>query len=628
LDRRTGQVLETVAANPLGSPSYIARSDRDLVLMLENQRIGVLPLDDLSGRSYKRSPQLPGGRIVGRALLAGRTVVIPVASGVATVDLDDFNRAPQLIRLDQPGAIDIADGQIVTVLDGVARGYLAWDVAEALLRERIAESPADPGPATTLADLAFRAGREPEIIGAVEIAAGIATFPDDRTRLFDTVRTIIESSQHAWLARAAGETFDGPSVLDPARLETLTDTLGRFARSPEQIVAFQLADGRLREMLADDAAALAAYQRVLGEPELAVAPWTGPTATLRAELEASRRVRELVARAGLEIYEPYALEASAALEAAPQDDEDELERIARGYALAPAAADAWLRIAEAEAETKPIEAVRATERALQVIALRRAAGGDPDDRLLGRALGARVQLLLAQDRIAEAADVLRAAAREHPDVTLLAGDTVLDVDSTLASIARSLAERQALARIGDPVFEAEPALIGGHLLLPLIHDTDDSASPAPDTFAEALIVTSDGRLACFEPGEDGAALAQRWSIELDAAPLLLRRDARSALVAQQLEDRTRIARLDIRDGSPIWTIDSLEDAAELNDGRNALRRPSRIFAADARTLALADRTGAIAEQNAGGSILPIKNSRECLRTDDQHTVCLACTNVL
>src|SRR5205823_4059888 len=103
--------------------------------------------------------------------------------------------------------------------------------------------------------------------------------------------------------------------LDIKYMAQVIDRLGRAANTPDERVSHLMALGRLRDAESKPALAAEAYQSVLSDTTLSAASWQGRTASVRAEIEATRRIRQLLLDRGAAAYTAFEAQAAAELAA-------------------------------------------------------------------------------------------------------------------------------------------------------------------------------------------------------------------------------------------------------------------------------------------------------------------------
>ncbi|USN98626.1 MAG: PQQ-binding-like beta-propeller repeat protein [Phycisphaeraceae bacterium] len=582
------------------------------------------------------------GAFTGRIAAAGDRLLAPVESGVLLIspgsDLE-------LVPLDSTGNIAAAPGQILIADDTRLRSYLAWGVASAMLKQRIENSPADPGPAITYAELAFRAGHHEEVLPAVDLALAAIdragpTEPSRRAtdRLFDASLGMIDKAHEQW--------FDQPNAPDRASradadaiVPGLIDRLGRIADSPAQRVAYAFALGRQHEASGRPQAAAAAYQGLLADPLLATTSWRGPRMSVRAELEAERRLHALVRLAGFGVYAPFDREARdryRSLQGAP--DPVALDEIARRYPLSPVAAMARLDAARDLADTgEQRQAISEGAKAVEILHRLSLDGAKVEADVLGNAYGAQIVALARANRFEEAGALAAEAAEYRPQLVLRDGDRPIEVDALFGQIKQRLAGRRLKPRIGLAVVpEDEPQLVKGYPLRPLVRAEPGGADRA--RFDGVLFVSQDdGTLAWFAPASDGGPLAPAWSrlIEGKPDPLLLRIDEVSAWVFWPTQTGGWLERIALEDGSPMWVSanwESLIQGVPPPDGddqegrarfvdpiEGRVRADELLLTMDSRTIILVERGGRAAAVDAASGDLLWAAALPLLRVHDVDT---------
>lgn len=656
IELETGNVLARRDTARFGSPSYLIplnAAPQGAPTHDDTQRVAAIGETVISVFDPETLEPLPGGTdlagpfgdITARVLAAGNTLIAPVPTGVALVDTTAGQPTVSVpVNVDATGNITVASGQLLVADDTRLRSYLIWDAAADMLRGKINDNPGDPEPAVTFAELAFRAGRTDEIVPAIDLAIaalGKTPSPETAARLFDVTLSAIDEALPPSDEQNAAP--DQQPLAANITSELIT-RLGRLADAPEQRVAHLLALGRLREASGNDTAAADTYQRILTDPTLASTSFRGPRVSIRAELEAERRLHTLVRRAGAAIYEPFNAAAAAERVAlGPTPTPDALATLARRYPLAPAAATA--RLEEAGLRSGSDDHRRALHASGSAVAILRNLHRDgvvPDPVLIGRAFGAHALALAAASRPADAASLIADARADFPGVTLLDGDAPLSTDEMFDDLTRRLAERRTHPRLGPALaIDDEPQLIQGYVLRPLARAEPGGVSRA--RFDGALIVNPpEGTLAWHTPAAAGTAdtaavaLEAAWTREVDRDPLLLRIDEISAWVFWPDETGGWVERIDLADGTALWTSSpwtELIGGVEIPDEDDRARARSRfidpiegrvrtdelLVTLDARTIILVERGGrAAAIDTATGQPL-WASSLETVRVYDVDT---------
>lgn len=610
IDPDDGSLISTRNADDLGSPEYLLRV-ADSLAAVGDDRVAFVPLAGLETKRPRFSPRLQSSSFVGRAVAAGDDLLVATTTGVLVIPSDD-PKSQQLTPLDEPGSIVAADGQVLAVRGGDIHSYVAWDRAAELLRDRIEASPNDPEPATTLADLAYRAERYEDILPAAEDAErALGAMPPGEQReqraaaLFDAMLNMALEQLDPNFASAP----------EPVTLAGgLIDRLAGLARSPEQRVSERFARGSLSEARGSHDLAAAAYHDILTSTELSTAPWRPRLGrSVRADLEAVKRLESILAAQGHDLYEPFEREAEARIAAASGTDSadpSELEAIARGYPFAAVSVSAWLEAGRAHAaQQRDLTAMRATERGLLAAERRAGIGAESDSGVISRLAGMHIELLADAGRIDEALFAIDDLASRFPGLEP-AADTgePLALDTLRAALRSARVARRPLPRIGAPAPEANPQLVPGIALLPILRIEDDDARPEAGSFSTALVWMNDGRLALLAPpdGADPGAsqLQQVWSRPNEGAPTLLRRDGSSAWIMWRDGGEIWFERVNTADGSPFWRSDNWSEVVTRQDADQPRRGFSVSVVTDRRTLVVTERSGAAAGFDAAsGSLL-------------------------
>lgn len=594
-------------------------------LFLEPAGLESGPVTRLEFDGSRRAP-------AGVPTVAGESLLVPVSAGVLLFDPE--RGAEQIIELDVPGNAVAADGQLLVAFDGGLSSYLAWEAAAGVLSARIEASPADPSPATTFAELAYSSGRFDRIVDVADRAiAAIEGMSDPvaregaRSRLFSSLREMVEASQRRW-AEPADNAPGAPVITDAGLLREILDRVSMLARVPDERVAALLARGRFAEAAGRPGEALEAYQAVLADRDLSAANWRGSGLSVRAELEASRRLDGLVLAGPPGLYEPFDAEARVRLDALMLGDANAaaIEAIARAYPVSVVAVEAWRSAALAHVSAgRAHDAVRAGRAALDAADRLRTLGRPLDVADVSDAGTWLLSQLLAAGRLDEASLLVDRVARSFPKAELqppaIDGRTPSDVNALLVELRAQLAEAERAPSIGSaPSATVRPQLFGGHLLVP-IQSVTGTGEDIGRSWADGVLVMNNGsgELSFLVPDEDGDAVGPRWSVSWPQDPVLLRRDAGSAwLMTPEVDGGVRVHRVSLADGAVIWSTPAWEDLTgglvsgdpEILAGnpprsisipglQRSVRHTQVVIAGDRQTLVLAERTGRVVALDAG-----------------------------
>lgn len=614
LDPANGDLLGERPAGELDGPRYLLSAGPWLAC-IGATRLTFVDADTFESAPPVRSTELVDPPIRGRAIVSDGRLIVSVgpgpASGLVQIDPVDPARLDR-VALENSGNVLALGGDVLIVDDARLYSYVGWERADRVLTARLADDPADPRPALSLVDLAYRAGRPDRIAPAADIALERLARPATRAPeieeqhrlqrlLYTSLLGIIQTAQYPPAVDPGNPpaTRD-PVIRDPAALDALTERLGRAAESADEQVTYLLTLGRLREMQANAPAAVEAYQRVLTRPELAGGAWTSAQLSVRGDLEAARRIREVIARFGRAPYQAFDQE-FARETAAAGNDAAALERLARAY---PAAADTpavLARAAElharsghaADAARVYAAALAASEWALQL--------GEPG-RLaeIGEITGRLVGSLEAQDRLSAAAQLLDRVRKTYPETTITREGTPLAADSLSAAIAQRLATLERPARLGTRISREPQRLDGWELLPPLTHDR-----PHPVEHL-VLISPSTSRVGLWSAGIESGKLQMAWSRETPGIPpVLIRLDAQAAYFYWPARQGGVVEKVRIVGGETEWTSRPIRELLgrgpdALNDGGpvtlptpldGEVRPSDLLVATDEQTLLLVERGG-------------------------------------
>lgn len=529
VDSMNGSVLAERPGNLFGDPppSYLLRVGQQLAAVSAN-RIAFTPIAAFDVAPVRLTPQIEDPGIRGRVSVVGDKLLTPLARGLALIDPAAPDADPLTQPLDKPGNVLAVGSQLLVVDDLSAHSYLQWGVAEGILQKRMAADPRDPTPAVTFAELAYRAGKFDRVGGAVDAAlSAIATDPAadrnilQRQRLFETMHAMIGAGLEAAeasldvLAEAArpGEL---PRLTDRSLLGSLIDKLGRAAGSPDDRVAVALASGRLSELGGDATAAAAVYQRILDDPAMATANWRGRSVSVRAEIEAARRLEHLITVGGPMIYAAQEAECERRLlELGDGATIQQLEQLAARFPLSVRTPELFARIADLHrGADRSREAVAALESGLK------AAQRIPNapESVVGELAGRLVLALRERQQPAAAAASLRTIRRRMPALTLTSGGEPLDADRLGAELAERIALTTRWPRIGPLTGENVQVLSGWGLMSPWLQDFSPHV-------AGCLVMYSDREVGVWVVNKDGpeaGRLGKLWSrrVEDGSAELL------------------------------------------------------------------------------------------------------------
>jgi tetratricopeptide (TPR) repeat protein len=553
LNLSTGALVARRAASALGEPGYLLAVD-DRIAAVAKDAVYLTAADDLASGTVTKSNTFPMG-IRGRVVVAGGRLMVPRNDGIAVIDPAKPNGDAATLRLDRLGNALPLDSQLLVIDSQNLHSYLTWTVAQRLLQERMTASPEDPEPAVTYADLAYRSQHPEQIAEAADKAlAAIDRAPMAeqnrlaRQRLFRVLRDMVEASQEKWssaqtsappprreLLGKRGATRPQPvesAPLDLPVMARVLERMGRAAATPDERVSYLMALGRFQDADGKPALAAESYQTILADGVLASSNWRMQSAAVRADIEATRRVRQLVLERGPEAYRAFESSAERELNGLGTSVSTQaLEKVARQYPAAAVTATAWSRAADLhEAAGRMHAAVAALREAMAAAEMARAAGSVTDPTMLGGIAGALVVRLQKLDQYFAAAQLVSRLRSQYPELVLFDHGTPIDAAAAQRDLLGRLAAIQRYPRIGPELKQETQALPGWTIMTPKSREQAGRA-------CEHIMMVSAGesRVALWgvaggagaEGGAQGGTsnLQLMWSREFKGqAPVLLRLD--------------------------------------------------------------------------------------------------------
>jgi len=658
LDAATGAVLARRRASDLGDPRYLLRVGTWLAAV-GAEAVVLVPIADFEHGEVRRVAVAGDSKIQGRSVVVnnadGPRLLVPLVDGLTLVDPAKPDVVTK-IGLEFSGNVVAVDSHILIAGKGRIHSYLVWDVAESLLRQRMDGDPSDPRAAMTLTELAYRSGRPALIAGAADkVIAALAREPGGaaqaaaqvatRKTLYDGLREMIQAALEGGtrlgevvpIVPPVAAQADAPVITDVAVLDALVERLGRLAKEPSERVEHAMALGRLRERGVDAApAAVEAYQRVLEDPALAVATWNGPRQSVRADIEATQRLRELVKRVGRGAYAVYDAKAEGELAArtlaavnlkdqnrlpgaekgaggadlARVIEGEEFELLARRYPAARVGPELWARAAsEYERTDRRGPAMAALGAGLVVAEWAIAAGDSALQSQVGELAGRLVWALDKGERSSAAAQLLERIGREYPTVRLTAGGVAIDSAALLGELGVRVAGSERLARIGRAVGAEVQVIDGWALVRPI-----SQAFMVRATEHVMMISRERRELALFGSQAEGQ-LKALWArgYRGEATPVVVSVDAQSVYVFWPSDEGGSLERIDAVGGATRWRTPAFAGMFPVVADNDAGARPTEfttpldgrvklndlLMTMDEQTAVLAERGGRMAAFDLG-----------------------------
>lgn len=271
--------------------------------------------------------------IFGRVQLTDGALVIPTPDEFLVVQVQS-GQISQIVPANVAGNPLAAGSQLIVAGNQQLDSYMPLRRAEEMLRQRIAQSPGEPGPALSLLQLGIRAKD-------LELALEAAELVENATN----VLPITEESQSARqeLLSMLLEINRQKIAATNQQGEMLHAMIGAVAIEPHQRVEYLLAYG---DWLSTHslARAIEAYQTILSSPELADTPRFEDYLQRPAYAWAAQRLSDLVRDRGLTIYRPQSVFAGMRLDQLIQAEAPAQQylALAREFPLSQASAQASL----------------------------------------------------------------------------------------------------------------------------------------------------------------------------------------------------------------------------------------------------------------------------------------------
>lgn len=586
IDPADGRLLSSRVAEPLGQAGYLAPVG-DRIASVGVNRVAFYDPARFEERMVHITPDLDDRGIRGRAVAAGDRIAVPVSGGLLLIEPGGAMRRER-VDLDATGNLALSDGQVVVIDEVEAHSFLSWETASGMLERRVDEG--DFEAALALADLAHRTGREERVVSAIDEAVRLAGRTQDagaaRARVFDAVRALADPEA-------------GAGAVGSATRGALLERMGSVARSHEQRVAHAMATGAWRASAGDIAGAVSAYQDVLIDPAWARSIWSGGGLSVRAELEATRRLQDLAQRHGSRATGVPDRMAAAEIEALGQGGAPaDWETVARRYPVATGGPLAWSRASAGWIREQRWTSAERSARAGLRAATQMQRRGQPVERaVLEELAGSLMTALLSQGRAEEATDALA-------EVVGVFGELNPTTDGRAVAVSAEPAARRWPV-VGARIERAEtPTLIPGSPVAALLPS---------DPGLVVMYAPNLGEIAAYraESLASGEARAEWRDDQVGTLhPVFVQADARALVLVWPDElDTGRPARAEARDpatGRVLWTTDLRFQIDRIDPGPDpAVRLNGQIVApldggvsnsqlvtvSDGRTLVMSDRMG-------------------------------------
>jgi len=544
LDPDTGVIIRTFEGLGLAEARQLIPVGPDVIAI--GPAITRLSGEDFSVQWRVSLGTDPDDQVLGSVARLGEQLILSTPARLVVLDAQT-GKAVREARPDTSGnVLALPDQVVITSMTRVA-SYMPWAVAHANLKQQIAASPRDVTPALALASLAARSGHPDAIVEGINAALAAA----DRAPTLDRrdEKAAVVFAELLSLLRRGEQTPSG------VRSE-LFDCLARATTSPGDEVAYQFAYGQFLEQTGRLERAVDNYQSVLLDPLLAKELYRSERSVRQANLEAQRRLSDLIEKHGRTVYADYdamARNRLAQLRQDPLADAREFVRLAEQLPLARNAAA--VRVEAARRYEQAGETSRAVSQ------LRRAYALATEPGATARALSALVRLYETTGRVSLARQWLRRAAREHPGLGLRRDGQTLAADQWVALLADVSGGASSLSGFTPPI--GTPRLLRGELMVPRLQPT--AAWPR-----DSVLVREGLKITCLV----GHDLEPLWSHSAPLSVSLLSITETDVLLWDGR--REMLTRLDAQTGKPLWeTLDTRKVFNEMGDPEDAraARRP-------------------------------------------------------
>ena len=459
INKHTGETVGSAKATVSGlglylieTPTQIACVNKTGITMHSIDKFGVL-------KPHLITPTGDGrGVIRGRVIGSGSMLIVPISSGLVMLDTNRVG-VRTLIDLEHTGIAVALDGQILITDENEVSSYLSWDIARQLLVHRI-DTLGDVHAAITLSDLAFRSDHHDQILPAVDRAlqilrgskSGADTRDEARGRLFAVILDMVGLPDD--------QSLPNGGTLEPAIRSRLLDRSVMVARSPQQTLAQQMTRGAWYRAMGQVPQAVRIYHGILQDPSLSSGMWQGGGLAIRAEIEATRQLEDIVAEHGRAVCAVFDGLAAADLDAmVGSESADQYEQLARNYPWAVTSPGVWAMAADLwMSDDNAPAAVRAAQSGIDSVQRLRVHGVRVEFPVLNQLGSALVSGLLDSQRQSDAA---RAAARlssVYPSILFTIHGQQIDA----AALSVGLSSSQPAPVLGSRfVYSDQPMLLTG-----------------------------------------------------------------------------------------------------------------------------------------------------------------------
>jgi len=492
LDRQSGQQLRKLKGPIWDHASYVMGIHGDVLVV--GPTTALLDGQTLQPRWTRQLGPATTAIPNGRPVATENRVLIPAQDQLLVLNLADGATIAEH-PLPWPGNILALPEQVVIASTDAVHGYLTWVRAYEHLTDLIDHNPSDPNPGLALAHVALGAKQHQAVLQGVDHAI------QSLVRLMPDVAHVSEADQSTrFLHRQVFDhllQFVTPQRTPDASLrQQLFDRIATATVDASDEVVYRFALGEFHAEVGHPAKAVDQFQAILLDPSLSTEVYRLDTGLRQAGFEARRRLAKLVKQYGSWVYTRYETQAAqrlVELTEALAIDAQALIDLARRMPLAQAAPQARFAAAQAFAGRGQ------HDQAIQQ--LRLAYVHTTDVSLIQRVVGRLAQLYEQAHQPRHAAQWLRRAKREYPDLDPIRDAQLVSIDLWIAQLAGRVDPNDHLPSITPPLIQ--PWTLAARLLTP-------TGQPRIGWPKDAVVTVSDQTLQY----RTGPNLAPRWETPL------------------------------------------------------------------------------------------------------------------
>lgn len=595
LDLQTGHTIASRPAEPAGEGLYLLRIN-DSIACVSKAMISFYPIERFNTAFISRTPTIGGASpIRGRVIVSNNTLLAPTDSGIDIIDPQRLN-AEEHIDIDSTGNIIVADGQILVVNENTISSFLAWDIASEILAQRI---ESDPSSAITLAELAHRAGQSKDTVPLVLQALGVikkAPF-ESREKLNNKLFAAIHE-----MIRSLKNTASTSAHLNNKDQRTLFNQLAILANTHKQVLAHRMAWGQWNQQHNEPVKAIRAYQDILDQPALGASMWEGTSIAVRGELEAARRIGELLTTLG---YTPYrSFDQLARTELDFLDDKSDpvaLEKLAQRFTWSTITPDIWLDASTSwQAQHKTQAAINAANTGIDSAIALTEFGINTNQSTIDQLAQVAISGMLETNQPQNAQSLASSIIKVFPRLSIIINGQTLTHDE----IATRTQDANQLPLLGNSfIRDDQPLMVTGSPIKP---------SRRIDQGGIVLYAPQIGRLDYIRAGPNIFETIWSRKSKTNEEPMIPWQDQSRTIIfwpqGADTDDTGTLEAIETTTGRTIWTVTNLQTDLQSNSDRipddlarldgqfsspidGPVRSNQLITVTDGHTIIVTDRVG-------------------------------------